>query len=188
MLPILLTSRTRPSLSDFHSNDATSLYGSNTWDIFSPDCERLYNSYNAAIRIVLDVDRCTHRYMIEPLSGNLHLKTMLASRYSTFHTSLIQSRKLPVRFLARLSESDNRTVLGRTLSTLRNLCGQRDDTTVMNSTMIKRKLCYQEPSESEAWRPDLGKELLMIREGKTVELPGFTNEECADLLHYVCTT
>ena len=51
---------------------ATSLYGSNTWDIFSPDCERLYNSYNVAIRIVLDVDRCTHRYMIEPLSGNLH--------------------------------------------------------------------------------------------------------------------
>ena len=46
---------------------ATSLYGSNTWDLFSPDCEGLYNSYNVTIRTVLDVDRCTHnRYMITP--------------------------------------------------------------------------------------------------------------------------
>ena len=58
---------------------ATSLYGSNTWDILSTDCEKLYNSYNVRIRNALHIDRCTHRYLIQPLSGNPHLKVMLAS-------------------------------------------------------------------------------------------------------------
>ena len=68
----------------------------------------LYSSYNVTLR----VDRCTHRYLIEPLSKCLHLKTMLASRYSTFHNSLVKSKKLPVRFFARISKSDKRTVWG----------------------------------------------------------------------------
>ena len=36
------------------------LYGSNTWDIFSADCEKLYTSFNVAIRQILKLDRCTH--------------------------------------------------------------------------------------------------------------------------------
>ena len=94
---------------------ATTLYGSNTWDILSPDCERLYKSFNVTMRHVLKIDRCTHRYMIEPLSDCLHLKTVLAARYATFHQSLVNSKKLTVRFLARLAEDDQWTVLGRTL-------------------------------------------------------------------------
>ena len=166
---------------------AASLYGSNTWDIFSPECERLYNSYNVTIRIVLNVDRCTHRYLIEPLSGTLHLKTMLASRYATFYHSLILSNKLPVRFLARLSENDNRTVLGKTLSTLCNQL-EEDDLSCVNSTVIKNKLCYRAPPEDDLWRLSLGSELLQIRDGNELELKGFTKQECSDLLYFACTS
>ena len=166
---------------------AASLYGSNTWDIFSPECERLYNSYNVTIRIVLNVDRCTHRYLIEPVSGTLHLKTMLASRYATFYNSLILSKKLPVRFLARLSENDNRTVLGRTLSTLCNQL-EEDDLSCINSTVIKKKLCYRAPPEDDLWRLSLGSEWLQIRDGNELEDKGFTMQECSDLLYFACTS
>ena len=94
---------------------ATSLYGSNTWDIFSPDCDWLYSSYNVAIRLILKIERCSHRYLIEPLSKFLHLKTMVASRYVLFYRTLIKSKKTPVRFMAIITEQVQRTVLGRTM-------------------------------------------------------------------------
>ena len=162
---------------------ATSLYGSNTWDIFSPECERLYTSYNVTIRNVLNIDRCTHRYMIEPLSECLHLKTMISSRYATFHRSLVTSKKLPVRFLARLVEKDNRTVLGRTLSRLMLYCGIiDDDLSRLSSTLIKKKMKYRDVPIGEEWRVNLSKELLKIQNGNAVEIPGFTSEECEELI------
>jgi hypothetical protein len=127
--------------------------------------------------------------MIEPLSQCLHLKTMIASRFSTFHRSLVNSKKLPVRFLARLSERDNRTVLGWTLSKLLQLCDVNDDDlSQLNSSMIKKKFCYRAAPVDELWRIELGKELLMVRNGDKVELPGFTKDECEELLKYVCVT
>ena len=37
------------------------IYGSNVWGIQSAGCEKLYRSYNAAIRTLLNVDRTTHK-------------------------------------------------------------------------------------------------------------------------------
>ena len=126
--------------------------------------------------------------MVEPLSGQLHLKTMIASRFKTFHQSLINSRKLPVRFLARLNERDNRTVLGRTLSRLLQMCDLEDeDFSKLNSNLIKKKLCYKEVPAEELWRVQLGEELLKVRHGSKM-LPGFTKEECEELLEYVCAS
>ena len=51
----------------------TSFYGSNLWDIFSADCEKLFKSWNVAIMMAFNVDRCTHRYLIETISYSIHL-------------------------------------------------------------------------------------------------------------------
>ena len=168
---------------------ATSLYGSNTWDIFSPDCERLYSSYNVAIRLILRIDRCSHRYLIVPLSECLHLKTMIASRYVSFYRTLITSKKTPVRFLARIAEQDQRTVLGRTLSKLLHECNlETDDLSKLTASLVKKKLEYKTVPVNEEWRVGLGHELLKIRDDDHTELPGFSPEECEELLKHVCTS
>ena len=59
---------------------STSFYGSGLWDIFSADCEKLYKSWNVSIRNAFNVDRCTHRYLIETISESMHPKVMLACR------------------------------------------------------------------------------------------------------------
>jgi hypothetical protein len=168
---------------------ATSLYGSNTWDIFSSDCERLYTSFNVTIRTVLNIDRCSHRYLIEPLSECLHLKTMIASRYVTFYRSLITSKKMPVRFLARLAETDQRTVLGRTLSSLLLSCNLADgDLLNLDARLVKKMMKYKTAPDDEKWRIPLCQELLNLREGGQLDLPEFTPEEREELLQYVCVS
>jgi len=43
---------------------ACNMYGSNTWDLFSPECQKIYTSYNVAIRNILKLPRKTHRYLL----------------------------------------------------------------------------------------------------------------------------
>ena len=100
----------------------TSMSGSNMWDVFSSDCERLYSSFSVTIRNALKIDRCTHLYLLEHLSESLPTKTLIISRYVSFYRSLIENKKFPVRFLARISDHDQPTVLGRILSTISSLC------------------------------------------------------------------
>ena len=92
-------------------------------DLFSADCDRLYKAWNVAVRHAWNVPNTTHRYLIELISGSLHPKVMLASRYTGFVKSLLTSPKYPVRVLARLCATDNRTVMGCSLSQIGRECG-----------------------------------------------------------------
>lgn len=96
---------------------AISCYGSSLWDLRSNEAERLYKSSNVTVRNVLSLDRKTRSFLIEPLSDHRHLKTMLMSHLAKFHKGLVNSPKFTIRFLARLGEKDQRTVLGKTVNT-----------------------------------------------------------------------
>ena len=49
---------------------------------------KLYTAWNTAIRILFDVPRDTHRYLIESFSQCLHVKTMLASKCVSFYETI----------------------------------------------------------------------------------------------------
>ena len=155
------------------------------WNIFSPECERLYKSWNVAIRQVYGVNRCTHRYLIETLSQSMHPKTMLCSRYVGFYRSLISSFKVSVRFLARLIENDRRTVLGRSLYTLCRISNVQANDFLTTQT-VKNMVKYFEIPDSEEWRIDMMTELLQLRRD-SLTIPGFSQEEIQCLLDFVCT-
>ena len=130
---------------------ATSCYGSSLWDLTSHDAEKLFTSWNVMVRNILNLDRRTHRILIEPLSGHVHLKTMLMSRLVTFHKGFINSPKFTVRFLARLAEKDLRTVLGKTLNYLLDECGctRLED---LSPGIIKKNLVYRRASPEKTWQ------------------------------------
>ena len=162
-------------------------YGSNLWDLFCKAAERLYASYNVAIRNILKIDRCTHRFLIQPLSNTHHLMTLLASKFVSFHESLISSTKLPVRFLARLVENDLRTVHVKNLSEIAIHCnlGPRPDISLLRPTLVKKQVVYKVIPDSEKWRVAMCKELLSVQNGE-MEIPGFSSDEETELLRHLC--
>ena len=164
---------------------AASIYGSNLWDIFSKDSERLYTSYNVTIRNALNLDKRTHRYLLEPLAETVHLKTMILSRYVSFFKSLIKCRKFPVRFLARVQQFDMRTVLGKTLRKLTELC----DVAVcdLNTSIVKKKIKYKSIPDEEKWRIWMAKELMDVRTQDQV-VDGFSVDETNEILAYICSS
>ena len=69
----------------------TSFYGSGLWDLYSREVDRLYKAWNVTIRKALSIPNTTHRYLIEPLSGCIHPKVMLASRLTKFRDTIRNS-------------------------------------------------------------------------------------------------
>ena len=163
---------------------AACVYGSNLWDIFSKESERLYTSYSVSMRHALKLNLRTHRYLIEPLAETPHLKTMICSRYVSFFKSLSQCQKFPVRFLAKLQEKDMNTVLGRSLGHLADLCGV--PVSNLSTGIVKEKIKYKEIPEQEKWRLPIAKELMLTRSLET-EIRGFSSNEVEDMLSFICS-
>ena len=129
------------------------------------------------MRLALNVDRCTHHYLIESISGATHPKVMLSSRYASFWRSLQNSSKLPMRLLARLFEKDGRTVMGRTLNSLCRQC-KLGDIEHLTANLVKKRSEYFRAPDNEQWRLGLVPELLH----------GFTSNEIEDMIHFTCTS
>ena len=62
----------------------------------------MYTAWNTAIRILFNVPRDTHRYLIESISQYLHVKTLLASRCVSLYETIEAISKLCFRFLSNL--------------------------------------------------------------------------------------
>ena len=83
---------------------------------------KLHTVWNIVFRILFNVPRDTHKYLIESISQCLHVKTMLASRCVSFYETIKGSSKLCIRFLSYLCINDLNPVLGRNLFSIANDC------------------------------------------------------------------
>ena len=57
-----------------------SFYGSNLWDLFGSNCDKIYRAYNVTVRQTFKVPRETHRYLIELISECIHPKVFQISK------------------------------------------------------------------------------------------------------------
>ena len=54
------------------------------WDLFCPEAVQLENSWNVSFRKMYDLPLQTHRYLVELLSKQKHLKKILIKRFLSF--------------------------------------------------------------------------------------------------------
>ena len=113
------------------------------------------------------MERQTHRNLIEPPSGSLHPKVMLASSF------LLNSSKF---------SSDSWQDL------LKATRGQRQNSGVLApGVQVKKNLVYAGRESDELWKSSLAKELLDVRTNK-LEISGFNEDEVEEMLAYTCTS
>ena len=160
----------------------TSFHGSGLWELSSKESERLYKSWNVTMRITFSVPRTTHRYLIESISGQLHLKVMLASRLIKFLESLKTSSKLGVRFLAGISENDLRTVMRRNVANIATETGT--EAAALTPGLVKKNMKYFRVPDDQKWRVPLLGELI----NENISIPGFSESELTDMKNYLCTS
>ena len=132
------------------------------------------------MRLTFKLPWTTHRYLIESLSGHLHLKVMLASRLVRFLDSLKKSSNLGIRFLAGISEFDMRTVLGQNIA---NISAEIEvEAGRLTPGHVKAQMKYFTVPDNQAWR------VLILGELMNENIPGFTDSEISTMKNYLCTS
>ena len=121
----------------------------------------------------------THRYLVEPVSGQLHLKKLLIKRFLSFISQIKQSDKQIPKQLLHCIQLDTRSVTG---SNLRRILLLTKKTRVedINDKDIKN-IEFDEISEDNYWRVKLIQEITDIKFGQ-VNIDGFSKEECDEIL------
>ena len=130
----------------------TSFYGSNLWDLFDTNIQHLYATWNIMVRMLFDLPRQTHCYLIKPISACGHLKEMLIRRFIKFYNSLSKCQKPSVKYLMALQEKDGRSVFGRNIRNILKECHAEK--------FSEAQYIYKPVPDDQQWRVHLLKELL----------------------------
>ena len=160
-----------------------SFSGSPLWDLFSQDVESLEKSYSRSIRIMWDIPYQTHRYFLEPLSNQPHVKFMLLKGFLNFREQVFKSSKSVLKSLFAICESDCRSITGKNLRKIMLLSEKDSINCLQKSDLILLK--YFPVPVNAAWRMDVLEELIDAR-NNFCEIPGFTSEEINELIQFIC--
>ena len=105
---------------NLYNKYACSFYGSNLYNLFCPETEKLFAAYNISIRQAFSLPFATHRYLIQPLLNNSHIKVQLCCKFLQFVKNNDKCNKPVIRLLSSLCKSDNKTVYCQNIVNIAN--------------------------------------------------------------------
>ena len=159
--------------------------GCQIWDLFSSGAVKIYSTYNRSVKVMADLPYATHRYLLEPLSGQQHMSLTLIRNYLNFIQKVRQSPNQVMKQLYNVAKSDVRTTTG---CNLRNILLLTDLSSIDDlKPSIVRNIKYNEIMEVDKWRIPLIKEVMDMKSGNTSPPDGWTLEEMAVILEFACT-
>ena len=163
----------------------TSFYGSQLWDLFNNEAERLEKSWNISQRIMLDIPRNTHRYFLEPLSGTQHIQFSLYKRFIKFIVNIKKSKRLTMRHLLFVIKHDCRSTTGRNLRKLMLIQRKSNVEEITIDEMMKST--YMEIPTGEEWKLNIAKELCDVKSGH-LDIDNLNNAEANTILENILTS
>ena len=107
---------------------------------------------------MFDLPRETHCYLVEPVSDTAHVQTLMARRFLNFVSMIRTSKKVALRSLLKVIETDVRSVTGHNLRTIM----LKSDSPVHHVENLKPDditFKYREIPVGEQFRVDLIKEI-----------------------------
>ena len=157
--------------------------GSTLWDLFSSEAIMLENTFNVAFRVMFDLPRETHKYLVEPISEAVHLKKILIKRFLKFTEAVKSSTKVALKNMFRTIKNDCQSVTGANLRRICSLVGKAniEDLVPDDATSVK----YHEIPEDEKWRVSMVNEITDTKFGLT-EIAGFSADELEEILRIAC--
>ena len=172
----------------------TSIYGANLYPLGSKFHKQLINSHSTAVRLLWDLPRNTHRYLIESLSGR-HLQTKLLTNMLGFYRRLEGSHKPEVGNLFRIVRDDVRTTTGANCRILENigvemgLIPQEGSFSEIELRQFKKMHRFAEVPSDEVYRIGLLNELLSIKTHFSYfEEEEFSVDDVNSMIIDICTS
>ena len=158
-------------------------YGSPLWNLFSQECEQFEKTWNISFRVMFNLHRETHRYLVEAVSEEPHIKTILIKRFLSFIKQIKSSEKVALKVLYNTIKDDTQSITG---NNLRRILLLTDKVSIDDPEPIDGdEIIYSKVPDKESWRVGFVKELIYIKYGD-YEVMGFSHKEIEDILDDVC--
>ena len=160
-------------------------YGCTLWDLSCKEVDMAFKTWNVSQRMMHGLDRKTHKYLIEPVSGTKHIKFAMYKRFINFTSRITESAKVAMKVLYETVKLDCQSTIGRNLRMIMleyGLCTINDITT----KMLEKKQYVDLPGD-ESWRVNIIKEIIDTKHGRNV-VPEFTTKELQDMLDFASTS
>ena len=155
------------------------------WNLFGPGALKIESSFNRSVKMMLDLPVATHRYLIEPLTGQMHVKKVLISRFLGFMEKIASSNKKAIKMLMETSKKDVRSITGKNFRNIMLLVGK---TSVDEVEKIDAENIEYHPIKSEdLWKVDVIREILEVKSRK-LEIDDFNQDNLEEILTYLCTS
>ena len=87
-----------------------SFSGSPLWNLFSDAEDSLEKTFNISVRIMYSVPRDCHKYLIEPITEQPHLKFILIKRFLNFRKQVLDGPKTIVKNMFNICQYNSNTV------------------------------------------------------------------------------
>ena len=127
--------------------------GSPLWDLFSEDAKRLENSWNVSFRRTYDLPFQTHRYLVEPVSGHMHVKKMLIKRFLSFLKQILRSKKTIPKELLNSIQKDTRSTTGANIRRILLLTKKENIDQILDTDIDNIE--YAKMSDDYIWRVNM---------------------------------
>ena len=155
-----------------------SLYGSQLWDIYSTEANKLSTVWHQIIKWEFKLPYATHRYLIHDVAKCNHIKLRIIKNFLNFHQKIQSCDNPNIRLLYNLQCGDMRSTFARNT---RNIC--RDAGVTSIKLVDPTAILINPVPAAEAWRVPLLQDLLDSR----VNNQGFlSEEELKQMVHQVC--
>ena len=134
---------------------------------------------------MMDLPRETHRNLIEPLSGILHLKTILIKRFLAFMMQIKKSNKKAAKFLLESIQFDTNSVTGSNLRNILLLTDKADIQDLLPADLSNLK--YHPIQNADKWKVSILQEILEIKHGN-LEVDDFNYDELDEIVEFLCVS
>ncbi len=162
----------------------TSFYGSQLWDLFSKESERIEKSWNVSQRIILKIPRNSHRYFLEPLTNSRHIRFSLMKRFISFVEKVSNSPKSILRTFLNVIKSDCRSTTGKNLRRIMLLVDKTNIDHIVPSDLGNQ--VYAPVKKEDEWRLQMAKEIIEVK-NRNAKIYSFSTRELDEILEEIMT-
>ena len=133
---------------------------------------------------MLGLPQNTHRYLIQPLANDYHVKQVFAKRFLQFCDKLQKSPKVAVRDTFEKVKANVKTTTGKNLVELGLLLNKPiGNLSPHDAASIE----FARVADEEKFRINFIKELIDVKHGD-LEVAGFLDDELEEIVEYLCTS
>ena len=157
--------------------------GSQLWKFESKEMGKLESTYNKSIKIMFGLPWATHRYLMEPLTEQQHVRKTLVKRYLSFMQKILKSKKSALVSLLNIVKTDTRTTTGSNLRWIMLEASKVSIEEVMGKNI---EIPYHEITDENVWKIKFVKEIINLKED-WLTLPGFGKTQIDEILEHLCT-